>query len=180
MAQDKVSQRYAKAIFDYLKDESKVRSLISELKEFALLLESHIELSLVLTSDVYAEAERILVVADLIAKAKLSLEAKKVLSVLCVAKRLDHVASIAQRLQLILLESANVVSLNIETATNLEADEKKKIEEKFQTILGKKVEASYKVDPSLIGGIKATAGGRTYDGSLMGWLHSFEENLISG
>ncbi|MBM4315964.1 MAG: ATP synthase F1 subunit delta [Deltaproteobacteria bacterium] len=180
MAQDKVSQRYAKAIFDYLKDEAKARTLISELKEFAFILEGHKELTFVLTSHVYSEAERNLIVEDLVSRAKLSVEAKKVLLVLCVAKRLDHVASIAERLQLIVLESANVVSLNVETATNLEANEKKKIEEKFRTILGKKVEARYKVDPTLIGGIKATVGGRTYDGSLMGWLHSFEENLISG
>lgn len=96
------------------------------------------------------------------------------------AKRLGLLASVAERLQLILLESTNVMPLIVETATTLEADEKKKIEEKFQTLLGKKVEATYIVVPSLIGGLKATAGGRTYDGSLVGWLNSFEDSLISG
>ena len=180
MAQDKVSQRYARAIFDYLKDESRIRSLITELRGFALLLEGHNELSLVLTSDVYSEAERRSVVEELVSKAKLSGEALKVLLTLSSAKRLDHLSAISDRLQLILLESANVIALQVETATTLESEEKKKIEDKFQKILGKKVEASYKVDPALIGGIKATAGGRTYDGSLVGWLNSFEENLISG
>ena len=118
--------------------------------------------------------------SDLVSKAKLSAEALKVLLTLSSAKRLDHLSAISDRLQLILLESANVIALQVETATTLESEEKKKIEDKFQKILGKKVEASYKVDPALIGGIKATAGGRTYDGSLVGWLNSFEENLISG
>lgn len=180
MAQDKVSRRYAKAVFDYLKDSSKIRNLIGELKEFSCVLAGSPELTLVLTSDVYSEAERNAVVSDLVAKTQLSQDAKKFLLVLSTAKRLDHLAAIVESLQFILLESANVASLSVETATTLEADEKKKIEEKFQTILGKKVEATYKVDPSLIGGLKATAGGRTYDGSLVGWLNSFEENLISG
>ena len=180
MAQDKVSQRYAKAIFDHVKDAAKLRSLIEELRNFAALIEGHAELSLVLTSDVYSEKERSAVIEDLAAKAKLSIDVKKVLLVLSAAKRLDHLTGVAERLQHILLESAGVAPLSIETATTLETEEKKKIEEKFQKILGKKVEANYKVDPALIGGIKATAGGRTYDGSLVGWLTSFEENLISG
>jgi len=78
------------------------------------------------------------------------------------------------------LESGNVVSLSVETATSLETDEKKKIEDRFTKILGKKVEASYKVDPALLGGLRVTAAGRTYDGSLTGWLSSFEESLITG
>jgi len=90
MAQDKVSQRYAKAIFDFLKDETKVRSLITELKEFALLIEGNNELSLVLTSDVYSDNERLAVVEDLVTKAKLSKDTQRVLSVLSQAKRLDH------------------------------------------------------------------------------------------
>ncbi len=180
MAQDKISQRYARAIFDYLKEEAKTRVLMAELQEFTMIIEGNAELSLVLTSDVYSEKERQAVVEDLVVKAKLSFDAKKVLLVLSIAKRLDHLRAIVERLQLILLESANMVSLSVDTATTLESDEKKKIEEKFQTILGKKVEANYKVDPELIGGLRVTVAGRTYDGSLTGWLSSFEENLISG
>lgn len=180
MAQDKVSQRYAKAIFDHLKDTEKIRKVANELSEFAVMIEDHAELTLVLTSDVYSEEIRKNIVEDLATKTKLSEDAKKALLILSSAKRLDHLKGVSEKLQQILLESANVTALNIESATTLEAEEKKKIEEKFKTILGKKVEANYKVDPNLIGGLRVTAAGRTYDGSLTGWLNSFEENLISG
>ena len=180
MAQDKVSQRYAKAIFDHLKNADKIRTVANELSEFAVMIEDHAELTLVLTSDVYSEEIRKNIVEDLATKTKLSEDAKKALLILSSAKRLDHLKGVSEKLQQILLESANVTALNIESATTLEAEEKKKIEEKFKTILGKKVEANYKVDPNLIGGLRVTAAGRTYDGSLTGWLNSFEENLISG
>ena len=180
MAQDKVSQRYAKAIFDHLKDADKIRMVANELSEFAVMIEDHAELTLVLTSDVYSEEIRKNIVEDLATKTKISADAKKALLILSSAKRLDHLKGVSEKLQQILLESANVTALNIESATTLEAEEKKKIEEKFKTILGKKVEANYKVDPNLIGGLRVTAAGRTYDGSLTGWLNSFEENLISG
>ncbi|MFM8316395.1 MAG: F0F1 ATP synthase subunit delta, partial [Deltaproteobacteria bacterium] len=82
MAQDKVSQRYAKAIFDYLKDSQKTRNLISELLEFDSVLKASHELSLVLTSDVYSEKERNEIVADLVTKIQLSEDARKTLLVL--------------------------------------------------------------------------------------------------
>ena len=66
-----------------------------------------------------------------VSKAKLSAEALKVLLTLSSAKRLDHLSAISDRLQLILLESANVIALQVETATTLESEEKKKIEDKF-------------------------------------------------
>jgi len=38
MAADKVSGRYAKAIFDFLGDEKKIREMIPELKAFAAVM----------------------------------------------------------------------------------------------------------------------------------------------
>ena len=70
-----------------------------------------------------------------VSKAKLSAEALKVLLTLSSAKRLDHLSAISDRLQLILLESANVIALQVETATTLESEEKKKIEDKFHWMM---------------------------------------------
>ena len=177
MAQDKVTFRYAKAIFDYLKSADNVRQLAIELNDFKSTIDSHIELKQVVTTASYSEEERRNVVMDVVAKLKLSEEAKRILTVLSDGKRLTHVGSIAERLNLLVLDYANVVPLQVETATALEAEEKKKLESKFKTVLGKDVEASYQVEPGLLGGLKVMAGGKTYDGSILGWLGNFQENL---
>jgi len=70
--------------------------------------------------------------------------------------------------------------LKVKTAEELDDSHKSKIEQRFGKILGKKVEARYEIDPSLIGGLRVDAGGRTYDGSVDGWLTSFEERLVGG
>lgn len=68
MAQDKVSYRYARAIFDYVKDGATLRSLIAELKEFAQIVSTHSELSLVLTGDIYSTEDRHAILKDLFLK----------------------------------------------------------------------------------------------------------------
>ena len=95
-------------------------------------------------------------------------------------RRLGHLPGIANRLHLLLLESAGTVPLDVNAAVALTAEEKDKVERRFAKMLGKKVEANYTVDASLIGGLRVTVGGRTYDGSLAGGLNNFEEQLVGG
>jgi F0F1-type ATP synthase delta subunit len=70
--------------------------------------------------------------------------------------------------------------VDVASSHGLSADEKKSIETRFSKILGNPVEATYLVDPKLVGGVKVTAAGKTYDGTISGWLGQFEEILVGG
>ena len=177
---DKIATSYAKAVYDHLGDAAKVRAVGDELKSFAGVLAENKELSDVLATQRFSEEDRAGVLADLTARLKLSPDASRVLQVLSEMGRLDHVAGVAQKLHLLMLDAAGVVPLHVESSVGLDASEKQKVEQKFQKILGKKVEASYVVDPNLIGGLRVTAAGRTYDGTLSGWLNVFEQKLVGG
>ena len=180
---DKVASTYAKAVFDAVhkgSDRSVIQRVIDELSVFSQIVNGHNELRHVLATSVFCKAARAMVIEDLFAKLKLSDETKRVALVLSAMKRLGQVAGISEKLKLLLLDSLNTVSLQIETSFALEALEKEKVETSFQKILGKEIEASYVVDASLIGGLRVTAAGKTYDGSLSGWLNAFEEKLVGG
>lgn len=177
---DKISRRYAKAIADFLGTESKIRAAIAEFAEFGLLMESSPELHQVLSSAVFSEKDREGVIEDLTNRLKLSVETKRIFLVLSKMRRLDQLKSIASRLHLILLESAGTMPLDVNAAMALTAEEKEKVERRFTKMLGKKVEANYAIDANLIGGLRVTVAGRTYDGSLAGGLSNFEERLVGG
>lgn len=177
---DKVASNYARAIFGYLNDTAKTRALIDELRAFSDVVNSHDELAHVLNTEVFVDKKRNEVVEDLTAKLKISPDTRRILLVLSSLKRLNQTAAIAEKLHLLLLSAASVVPLKVETAVALETGERKQVEQKFNKILGKKVEATYVVDPTLIGGLRVTAGTRTYDGSLAGQLGVIEEKLIGG
>lgn len=178
--QDKVASRYAKAVADFLKEEAKIRAVMKELDDFGKIVEANPELSRAFSSEVFLDSQRRGVVEDLAARLSLSDDTRRILIVLVRARRLSALAAIVRRLNLILLEAAGSISLEVYAANSLSAEEREKIERRFENILGKKTQASYLIDPSLIGGLRVVAGGKTYDGSLAGWLSGFEEELVGG
>ena len=184
----KVAARYAKAIVEtYLKgagsnsaDASNVKKIGEELERFASTIESNEELKTVLLTDLFSAPEREAIVEDIAAKLGLSTETKKILKVVSESKRLKATRSIAERLHLLLLDSAGIVPIQVLSAGELNGEERKKVETKFKKVFGKEVEASYEVEPSLMGGLRVTAVGKTYDGSVSGWLEIIEEKLVGG
>ena len=181
MAKDtKVSRRYAHAIYDFLGDDKKISATSSELIGFGRQAEGNRELGLALYSSLCTDAERVGLVDALSKSMKLSDPTAKILTMLAKNRRLNYSSEIGDELKLMLLQSAKVVPLKVETSVALKDEEKKKIEERFEKILGSQVEASYEDAPQLIGGLKVTAGGRTFDGTLKTQLSVVSDKLMEG
>jgi F-type H+-transporting ATPase subunit delta len=183
-ANAKVSSRYARAIFDQYADgtkgAAKVKKIGEELLHFAKMIESNDDLKLALLTDLFTEEARTAIVDDLAGKLKLTAETKRILEIVSESKRVRLLSSIAERLHHLLMESADVVAMHVQSAAELGEDARKKVESRFKKVFGKDVEASYEVQPSLMGGLRVTAIGRTYDGSLAGWFEAMEEKLVGG
>lgn len=177
---DRVATRYARAIYDYLKDEKTIRSAIEDLNRFGDVVEGNKELSIALNSALFPGKVRSEIVADVAAKMKMSDQMKRILGEISDQKRIANLKGIASRLNEYLLESADIVPMDVLSASELSSGEKSKIQSKFEKVFEKKVEATYQVDPGLIGGVKVSARGRTYDGSVSGWLGSLGETLVGG
>jgi F-type H+-transporting ATPase subunit delta len=177
---DRATLRYAKAAFDFLGDAKKAGEVSAELKVFAKALSENPELQIALTNEAFSTSDRVLVVKDVAQKQGLSENAIRVLAVLAENRRILITESVAERVHQLALEAAEIASLEVESSEELKADDRKKVEDQFAKILGKKVEAKYSLDPTLLGGLRVTAAGRTYDGTLSGWLEKMEEKLMGG
>jgi F-type H+-transporting ATPase subunit delta len=70
-----------------------------------------------------------------------------------------------------------VILATVTSAIALEESQKKALLAKLQKSLNKTVEAEYKIDPRLIGGIKVTYGTYVIDGSVQGTLNQLKERL---
>lgn len=181
MAQlSKIPKVYAKALLDYLQENERRQTALKEIEAVAKISKSHEELSRVFTSEVFSEKERVEVVADLGKKLSLSKEVQNLLRLLAENNRLDYLGSIGEQFRLQMLEESGVVPVLVQTASALSNDEQKQIENKFSQILGKPVQAEYSENGALLGGLKASAAGQTYNGSLSGWLDAIEEKLVGG
>lgn len=177
---NRAALRYAKAAHDFLADAKKASAVAVELREFSRLLSENPELQGALTNEAFTTADRVEVVKDICKKMGLTEDATRILGVLAENRRVLVVDCVAERLHQITLENADIAQLEVESSSELKAEDQKKIEDQFAKVLGKKVEAKYSLDPNLLGGLRVTAAGRTYDGTLSGWLETMEEKLMGG
>lgn len=178
--QDKVSLRYGKAIFAYFGKGDKALSTIEELEKFWAVYHSSTDLQRLMGRGLASEAQRRQIVEDIVKKLGASDATKKILVVLGENGRISSLEGIISVLKQLSLESKGVQPLRVESAIELKAPDRKKVEEKFQKILGKPVEAEYVSNAALYGGLRVNSGSRTFDGTLSGWLTSMEENLVGG
>ncbi len=175
-----VAQRYAKALAGLWSDKKKGPAVREELRKIVALIESHKELRGVVSSRIITGDKIAVVIQDISEKLGLSSSTQKALRLLAEMKRLGALAEIVNRWEELDLVESGTLPLVVESSYGLEAKEKTRIEEKFQSLLGKTVKASYALNSALIGGIRISAAGRTYDGSLKGWLNHLESRLVEG
>jgi F-type H+-transporting ATPase subunit delta len=74
-------------------------------------------------------------------------------------------------------EEGNVLYAQVISAADLDSSQRLAIVEKLQTQSGKKVEADFKVDPTLIGGVRVALGDYVLDGSVRGSLNRLRDKL---
>jgi F-type H+-transporting ATPase subunit delta len=177
---DKVVLRYAKAAFDYLGDLEKANTVATEMKVFYKTFQENTDLQAALTNEAFSTQNRVAVAKEVSERLGLGAETVRVLAVLSENRRIPSAKWIAERLHQLCLEAADIALLEVESSKELSSEERNKIELQFSKILGKKVEAKYSLEPTLLGGLRVTAAGRTYDGTLSGWLEKMEEKLMGG
>ena len=179
MALNRVANRYAKALAGTWPGK-KGTPIREELRQVEKIISQHAELKKVVSSRVFSGETVAQVMADIAEKMKLSKESRQALRLLSEMRRVAALSPIIDRWEEIDLIDSGTVPLIVESSHELEAKERAKVEEKFKGILGKEISAKYELNKKLIGGVRIQAGGRTYDGSLKGWLGSLEGKLVEG
>ena len=71
----------------------------------------------------------------------------------------------------------DIVRAQVETAFELSAEQKKKVEEVLSDFSGEHAHADFKVNPALLGGLRARLEDTLIDGSLKGKFKKLEEEL---
>lgn len=94
-------------------------------------------------------------------------------------RRIKDFTAIRQHFEQEVDERTGWIRAEITSARELSAEQRQAIERVFGTKLGKFIRATYKVDPALIGGIRAHAGSREYDASVQGKLASMRQRVAA-
>jgi len=91
--------------------------------------------------------------------------------------RAAEIAEIADELDALVAAKERVLDVELTTATELTDDHYAKVISQIESASGRKVQASRKVDPDLIGGIVLQAGSMRLDASVRGRLDRLRTDL---
>jgi F-type H+-transporting ATPase subunit delta len=104
---------------------------------------------------------------------------RNLVAVLIDQRRLPFLSRIIEQLEKELDARMGFTEAQISSARELAEAERRALESQIAKTTGKKVRASYGLDPSLLGGAVVRIGSTIYDGSVKGQLERIKEAISS-
>ncbi|HEX8813510.1 MAG TPA: ATP synthase F1 subunit delta, partial [Terracidiphilus sp.] len=92
-------------------------------------------------------------------------------------QRIAMLDDIARQFGVELDTQLGFVEVEISSARQLSAEEKREMESQVERMSGKRVRARYASNPGLLGGIVVRVGSTIYDGSIRGQLDKLKQDL---
>jgi F-type H+-transporting ATPase subunit delta len=150
-----------------------------QLTDFLATWDGSAELRSVFQNPAISEAQKITILDKLNAEMGLQKEVRNLLAVLIHNDRIGHVHEVAAAYRRLLQEQMGIHSAEITTARELGKAERDALAAEVGKLAGGKVDASFKLDKSILGGAVVRIGSTVYDGSVRGRLERLKEVLTS-
>ncbi len=173
-----VERIYAKALYDAARGKGRLAEVRAELADFDASVQEVPELRALLRNPqldprVKASAlEEILGEGDVIFRNFVRLLAEK--------GRIAALHEVAREFERLIARDERRLEVELTTAFELSDEEAGRIVSQIEQASGRRVDATRKVDPRLIGGVVLQAGSLRVDASVSGRIERLRRELISG
>ncbi len=172
-----LAHRYAKAIFELAVDNRTQDRVMDELRVLQEAFNKDVETRNFLTNPMVPRAERLAVVEKAFDGKGFSQETADLVKLLVRKDRFGIFDEVVMAYEAAADAANNVCRGTVRSAVPLSAEERQKIESTVENAIKKKVIMTYKVDPSVIGGLVAQVGSFTFDDSISTHLRRLNEEL---
>ncbi len=173
----RTGKEYAVALFDLASEQGIEAEIAQELNDVAEIFEKTEGLLDFLRSYGVSKDRRL----DVLKNAFEGEVHEYVLSFMCLMCEHEEVAlfnSAFEEFKAMYLKKYNISEAVVTSATELTAEEKEKLHSALENRLKCNIKAEYKVDASLIGGIRVDVNGKTIDGTLGGRMRSIKKEVL--
>ena len=176
MATDRVAKRYAQAAFEAAKNAKSVEIVDADLAGLQAALTGNGDLRAFLLSPNRGRDEKIALFDKALGE-KVTALTSNIVRLMIEKRREEELLTISEEFTTLRRAHEGIVHITVTSAIELTATESKQIVEKVSAKLGRKSEAVFAVDPSLIGGVKVAYDNFVIDGSVKGSLARIRESL---
>lgn len=173
--------RYARAFADVVSDAKLDTVAIDrQLNDFLGTWDSSVELRDLFANPAVPAIQKVALLDKMNAKLGMQKELRNLLAVLINNDRIGQVHEVAAAYHAELQERMGIRQAEVVTARELEEPERRTLVAGIGRVAGSLVEASFKLDKSILGGTVVRIGSTVYDGSVRGRLERLKEALIAG
>jgi F-type H+-transporting ATPase subunit delta len=176
-----IDLRYARALAAVISDQQlDLIAAQGQLESFANLLDESVELREVLQNPSIPEAQKLKVLDALAPRLGLSRPIRNFIAVLTHHQRLHQIRDMIAAYANIADEDSGIAEVEITTARPLDPDNRRLLEKQVARLAGEpRIQATYREDPSLLGGAVVKLGSTVYDGSVRGQLEQMRQRLAT-
>jgi F-type H+-transporting ATPase subunit delta len=173
--------RYARAFADVVTAEKlDTAALDRQLADFLATWDGSAELRELFANPAVPTLQKVAILDKLNAKMGLQKELRNLLAVLIKNDRIGQVHEVALAYRAELQERMGIRQAEIVTARELSVEERSVLVTGVGELAGSRIEPSFKLDTSILGGTVVRIGSTVYDGSVRGRLERLKEALIAG
>ena len=182
MTSSSIVSRYAGALADAATSRGAgiaPQRVAEELRGFADVLASSLELQHALASPAIPASRKKAVVGALAERLQLSRISRNFLFVAIDHRRIAALADIVHGFEVELDNRLGFARAELVSAADLDHVQQESLRERLQVVAGKKIKMKYSVNPDLIGGVVARIGSTVYNGSVRGQLEELGRRLAA-
>ncbi len=173
--------RYAQAFLEVITAEKLDATAVgSQLNDFLATWNGSPELREFFVNPAIPALQKVSFLDTLNKKLGLLKELRNLLAVLISNDRIGHVVEVAAAYRKLLQEQLGIRQAEIVTARELSTAEREALVAEVGKLAGAKIEASFKLDATILGGTVVRIGSTVYDGSVRGRLDRLKEALVAG
>ena len=173
------SLQYATALADIAAERGAAAAAGKQLGDFVAAYQNSAELRNFLASPAVTREEKHAVVQKIAERLGAGKILRNFLMVVIDHRRTLLLPEIAETLQEVLRQRQGVSEAEIRSAVELSEAQRKRLAQTLEKMAGRKVEARFSLDPSLLGGAVVRMGSTIYDGSLRSRLNTLRARLTS-
>jgi F-type H+-transporting ATPase subunit delta len=173
------SHQYANALADVALEQGTAGPVLAQLKDFAGAYAESAELRNFLASPAVTGKEKHAVVEKLSARLGASKILRNFLFLVIDHHRTHMIPELAEALERVIRERQGIAEAQVSSAAELTEAQKKNLLQTLEKKTGKKIEAKYSLDKTLLGGAVVRIGDTVYDGSVRHRLNEMRARLAA-
>jgi F-type H+-transporting ATPase subunit delta len=171
---------YAQAFLDVVTSRKLDTAAINrQFSDFLATWEGSLELRQFFENPAVAATQKVEFLDEINGRLGLQRELRNLLAVLINNDRIGAVHDVARSYRRLLQQQLGIQQAQIVTARELSKQEQSALVAEVGKLAGSRIEPSFELDKSILGGTVVRIGSTVYDGSVRGRLERLKEQLVS-